>query len=68
MDALVRPVFQAVSCSDEGVQPTNGITTSNSRLVDNDSVSLAKEQLASLAVRSDSMLAVDRCSLAFQEG
>jgi hypothetical protein len=42
--------------------------SSNSRLVENRSDSAAKEQLASLAFRSDSMLAVDRCSLAFWEG
>jgi len=40
----------------------------NSRLVENRSDSAAKEQLASLAFRSDSMLAVDLCSLAFWEG
>ncbi len=27
MDALVRPMFHPDSWSDEGVQPTNGITT-----------------------------------------
>jgi hypothetical protein len=41
---------------------------SNSRLVEKRSDSGAKEQLASLAFRSDSMLAVDRCSLVFSEG
>lgn len=42
--------------------------TSNSRLVENRSDTVGKEQLASLAFRSDSMLAVDGCSLVFLEG
>ena len=41
---------------------------SNSRLVENRSDTVGKEQLASLAFRSDSMLAVDGCSLVFLEG
>ena len=51
-----------------GSSRKRGLRCSNSRLVENRSDTVGKEQLASLAFRSDSMLAVDGCSLVFLEG
>ena len=42
--------------------------SSDSRLVDNDSVSLAKEQLAVLTFRNDSMLPSIGVHLSFERG
>ena len=55
-------------CEGPFPQPIHLRPDSNSRLVENRSDTVGKEQLASLAFRSDSMLAVDGCSLVFLEG
>ena len=65
-DAFYPIYRESFGLADRPRRPCSDI--SNSRLVENRSDTVGKEQLASLAFRSDSMLAVDGCSLVFLEG